>query len=72
YDAKAFRDELRKNGIRPLIKHRIMNPLDHAHNAPMDRDRYNRRSMSESVFSDIKRTHGCTERAEADGLSSAK
>ncbi len=22
YDAKAFRDELRENGIRPLIKHR--------------------------------------------------
>mgnify|MGYP000610360892 CR=1 FL=1 len=36
YDAKAFRDELRESGIRPLIKHRIMNPLDHSHNARMD------------------------------------
>ncbi len=26
YDAKAFRDELRENGIRPLIKHRINEP----------------------------------------------
>ena len=38
YDAKSFRDELRDNGVRPLIKHRIINPLDHAHNARMDRD----------------------------------
>lgn len=34
YDAKAFRDELRENGMRPLIKQRIMNSLNHAHNAP--------------------------------------
>ncbi len=26
---ESFRDELRDNGIRPLIKHRIMNPLNH-------------------------------------------
>ena len=31
YDAKAFRDELRANGGRPLIKHRILSALDHAH-----------------------------------------
>ncbi len=36
YDAKASRDQLREHGIRPLIKHRIMNPLDHAHNAHTD------------------------------------
>ncbi len=53
YDAKASRDELRENGIRPLIKHRINNPLDHAHNARMDGDRYHKRSMSETVFSSI-------------------
>jgi len=56
YDAKAFRDELRQNGIRPLIKHRLFNSLDHAHNAHMDSDRYHQRSMSETVFSSIKRT----------------
>jgi IS5 family transposase len=33
-----------------------MNPLDHAHNARMDSDRYHQRSMSETVFSSIKRT----------------
>ncbi|AHG02914.1 transposase ISH9 [Halobacterium sp. DL1] len=65
YDAKAFRDELRENGIRPLIKHRIMNPLDHAHNARMDGDRYHQRSMSETVFSSIKRTLGAAVRARS-------
>jgi len=65
YDAKSFRDELRENGIRPLIKHRIMNPLDHAHNARMDGDRYHQRSMSETVFSSIKRTLGSAVRARS-------
>jgi len=65
HDAKAFRDELRENGIRPLIKHRIMNPLDHAHNARMDGDRYHQRSMSETVFSSIKRTLGSAVRARS-------
>jgi len=58
YEAKAFRDELRENGVRPLIKHRIMNPLEYAHNARMDSDRYHQRSMSQTVFSSIKRTLG--------------
>lgn len=40
YDAKALPDELRQNGIRPLIKHRLFSSLDHAHNARMDSDRY--------------------------------
>ena len=38
YDAKVFRDELRDNGIRPLIKYRIMNLFDHTHNARMNGD----------------------------------
>jgi len=42
-----------------------MNPLDYAHNARMDRDRYDRRSMNETVFSSIKRTHGCAKRARS-------
>ncbi len=65
YEAKTFRDELRENGIRPLIKHRIMNPLDHAHNARMDGDRYHQRSMSENVLSSIKRTLGSAVRAQS-------
>jgi len=65
YDAKSFRDELHENGIRSLIKHRIMNPLDHAHNARMDGDRCHQPSMSETVFSSIKRTLGSAERARS-------
>ncbi|SEP24869.1 Transposase DDE domain-containing protein [Halogranum amylolyticum] len=65
YDAKAFREELREKGVRPLIKHRIMNPLDHAHNARMDSDRYHQRSMSETAFSSIKRTLGAAVRARS-------
>jgi len=58
HDAKAFRDELRENAIRPLIKYRIVNSLHHAHNARIDGDRYYQRSMSETVFSSPKRTLG--------------
>jgi IS5 family transposase len=65
YDAKAFRDELRANGIRPLIKHRIYSSLDHAHNARLDSDRYHQRSMAETVFSSIKRTLGAAVRARS-------
>ena len=65
YDAKAFRDELRENGVRPLIKHRLHNSLDHAHNARMDSDSYNRRWMVETAFSAIKRTLGSAVRARS-------
>ncbi len=51
YDAKSFRNELRENGIRPLIKHRIYSSLDRTHNARMDSDRYHQRTMSETLFS---------------------
>jgi IS5 family transposase len=56
YDSTAFRDQLRENGVRPLIKHRIYKPIDHAHNARMDADRYNQRSLTETVNSVIKRS----------------
>ena len=62
---KAFRDELRENDIRPLIKHRIVNSLDHAHNARIDGERYHQRSMSGTVFSSIKRTLGSPVRARS-------
>jgi len=42
-----------------------MNPLDYAHNARMDRDRYNRRSLTETVFSSIKRTLGAAVRTRS-------
>lgn len=56
YDSIAFRTELRENGVRPLIKHRLYQPIDHAHNARLDDDRYNRRALVESVNSSIKRS----------------
>lgn len=56
YDSKAFRDQLRDEGIRPLIKHRLFQPIDHAHNARLDDDRYNQRALAESVNSSIKRS----------------
>lgn len=56
YDSAAFRDQLRENGIRPLIKHRLYNPIDHAHNARIDSDRYNQRALTETVNSTIKRS----------------
>lgn len=65
YDDKAFRDELRADGIRPLIKHRIYWALDHAHNARIDRDRYNKRWMVETVFSSLKRTLGAAVHARS-------
>ena len=56
YDSAAFRAQLRENNVRPLIKHRLYQPVDHAHNARMDTDRYNQRSLTESVNSAVKRS----------------
>jgi hypothetical protein len=42
-----------------------MDPLDHAHNTRMDRDRDNRRSMNGTVISSIDRTHGGAGRARS-------
>src|SRR6056297_107291 len=47
YDKNTLREELRELNIRPLIKHRIFAPYDHAHNARIDEDRYAQRSMTE-------------------------
>ena len=41
YDKQALRESLRNLGIRPLIKHRIFAPYDHAHNARINQERYN-------------------------------
>jgi IS5 family transposase len=63
YDWMDLREKLREEDVRPLIKHRIFQPIDHAHNARVDGPRYRQRSMCETVFSSIKRTHGDAVRA---------
>jgi len=65
YDWMELREKLRENGVRPLIKHRIFRPIDHAHNARVDGPRYRQRAMCETVFSTIKRTLGDAVRARA-------
>lgn len=56
YDSKKFREKLRSEDVRPLIKHRLYNPIDHAHNARLNENLYNQRSLSETVNSTIKRS----------------
>lgn len=58
YDDMSFRDQLRAEGVRPLIKHRVFAPYDHAHNARIDDGLYNQRSICETVNSVIKRSYG--------------
>ena len=65
YDKQSLRKALRDLDIRPLIKHRIFAPYDHAHNARIDEQRYNQRSMTETVNSTVKRSHGEAERARS-------
>ncbi len=62
-DKGSDKQQLRELDIRPLIKHRIFAPYDHAHNARIDEDRYAQRSMTETVNSTVKRSHGVAERA---------
>jgi IS5 family transposase len=68
YDKNAVRKRLRNLGIRPLIKHRIFAPYDHAYNARIDQDHYAQRSMTETVNSAVKRSHGAAERARTTAL----
>jgi IS5 family transposase len=66
FDCTWLREYLREDlKIRPLVKHCINKPYDHAHNARIDDDLYHQRSNSESVFSSIKRSLGVTLRARA-------
>jgi IS5 family transposase len=65
YDKKALREALRELGIRPLIKHRIFAAYDHAHNARINDERYNQRSMTETVNSAVKRSLGFAVRARS-------
>ena len=56
YEAKFIRDSLRSQGIRPVIKHRVFQNIDRAHNARLKG--YGKRSMSECVNSMMKRKYG--------------
>jgi IS5 family transposase len=62
-----LREKLREEGVRPLIKHREFRPINHAHNARIDRPPYRQRAMCETVFSTIKRTLGDAVRSRTWG-----
>ncbi len=65
YDDQTFRENLREEGVRPLIKHREFKAYDHAHNARIDDDRYHQRSLTESVNASIKRSYGSSLRSRS-------
>jgi IS5 family transposase len=65
YDDMSFREAFRAEGVRPLIKHRVFAPYDHAHNARIESERYHQRSICEIVNSVIKRAYGSAVRARA-------
>jgi len=58
YDDQSFRDQLRDDNIRPLIRHCESSPIHYAANARMNDEDYHKRSNNESVFSAIKRKYG--------------
>ncbi|EMA37786.1 ISH9-type transposase ISHwa3 [Halococcus hamelinensis 100A6] len=60
---KNARKRLRELETRPLIKHCVCAPYDHAHNARIDEDIYAQRSMTETVNSAMKRSLGYVVRA---------
>jgi IS5 family transposase len=64
YDKNAFREWLRDNGVRPLVRHCLYTWYDYAHNARLDESLYNKRWMTETCFSVVKRSHGATVRAQ--------
>jgi IS5 family transposase len=49
----GLRKKLREEDVRPLIKHRKFQPIDHAR---IDGPRYRQRAIYETVFLTIKRT----------------
>ena len=61
----SFREELRVKNVRPLIKHHAFAPYDHAHNAQIQDELYNQRSICETVNSVIKRSYGSPVRARS-------
>ena len=63
YDSQWLRETLRHHGIRPLVKHCVHAPYDHAHNARIDYDLYGQRAMTETANSSVKRSYGGAVRA---------
>jgi len=63
YDSQPLRETLREIDIRPLVKHRVFAPYDHAHNARIEDELYNQRSMTETVNSSVTRSYGESSRA---------
>ena len=57
HDDKEVREELRKLGIRPLIKHREFSNIHKAWNARMSKEEYNQKVKVESVNSSTKRKY---------------
>lgn len=64
YDWMKLREQLRKEDVRPLIKHREFRPIDPRVVRVIDRPLYRQRSMCETVFSSLERTLGIAERAQ--------
>ena len=58
YDDQQIRALARENHVRPLIKHREFSSLQKAWNARLDTERYDQRSQSETVNSQLKRKYG--------------
>lgn len=58
YDWADLRDELRKNDVRPVIKHREFDSLDKAHNARIDDEVYHLRSVADCNFRVLKQRYG--------------
>ncbi|SNR67612.1 Transposase and inactivated derivatives, IS5 family, partial [Halorubrum ezzemoulense] len=54
YSWSNLREACRDRSTRPVIKHCEQNALKKAHNARIDDDVYNQRSMSETVFAMLK------------------
>jgi IS5 family transposase len=58
YDWELLRHKLHVEGVETVIKHREHGDLDVAHNALIDENIYNQRSLIESTFFALKRRYG--------------
>ena len=58
YSWKELREACREASTRPIIKHCEQTSLQKAHNARIDDELYNQRSMSETVFAMLKGDDG--------------
>jgi IS5 family transposase len=58
YDDQKIRALARREGVRPVIKHREFSSLHKAWNARLNSDLYGQRSQSETVNSTLKRKYG--------------